>query len=105
MKRCQNSAKKLINIEKLITIKYNNVTDYNTLLKKTASCENELSSDRTRNALEPEDFLVSLGRQENRRFFDTETLPLKRMQSKFEGKFPVPKLLGTVFWMNFTVPP
>jgi len=42
-----------------------------TVLNETASCENELAADRKPNAVEPDDFPVSLGRQE--------------MQSKFEG--------------------
>jgi len=54
----------------------------NTVLHETAICENELAADRKPNALAPDDLPGSLGRQE--------------MQSKFEGKFLVRVLLGTI---------
>ena len=64
---------------------------------KTASCENELASDRTPNTLEPDDSPISLDRQEDERFIDRATSPVKPLQSNFEGKFPVQVLLGIDF--------
>ena len=69
----------------------------NTVLNETASCENELAPDGTRNTLEPDDSPATLGRQEDRSFADRATSPVKLMQSKFEGTFSVRILLGTVF--------
>ena len=68
----------------------------NTALKETASCENELAADRTPNTLELDDSPISLDRQEDVRFFDRATSPVKPMQSNFEGKFP-----SGYFWELF----
>ena len=61
----------------------------NTALNKTASCE------KTPNALEPDDSPVSPGTQENVRFIDRATSPVKLMQSKFEGKFAMLEFSGS----------
>lgn len=52
--------------------------------------------DRIPNALERDDALLSLDRQENVSFLDRATSPVKLMQSKFEGKFAVGVFLGTI---------
>lgn len=77
----------------------------NTVLNETASCENDLVPDGTRNTLEPDDSPATLSRHGDRSFVDRATSPVKLMQSKFEGKFSVRILLGTVLWLNLTYNP
>ena len=69
----------------------------NTALKETASCENEVAAGRTATVPEKDDSPISQGRQEDVKFVDRATSPVKPMQSEFKGKFPVWVLrLGTV---------
>ena len=68
----------------------------NTVLKKNATCENELAENGTPNAFETDDFPISQDRQKDERFIDRATSPLKPMQSKFKGKFPLQVIMRTV---------
>ena len=69
----------------------------NTELKDTASCENELAAGSTPNVLQPDDSLISQATQEDVRFIDRATSPLKLLQSEFKGTFTLWVLLGTDF--------
>lgn len=71
--------------------------NYNVVLKGTASCEKELAADRTPNSLESDNSPVSVDRQENMRFLDRASPPLKLTQPKSEGKFSVRIRPKTIF--------
>ena len=69
----------------------------NAALKETASSENEVAAGRTPTLLEPNDSPISQDGQEDVRFIDRATSPVKLLKSEFKGKFPLWVLLGTVF--------
>lgn len=76
-------------------IKKSSECNNNVVVNETANCENELTADRTPNALDANNSAVSLDKQGNVELIDRATSPIKLIM-RFEGKFPVQVLLGTM---------